>query len=118
MTAWHKGWQDLFNPDYVETIMTGNNVKHIADVAFEGHILEIQHSPISASEVIERESFYTTHGRSLTWIVDGRSEKDCVVLGTTCDGYAAIWGAYAKPQGAAGGGRGQQPVRRSHRKWC
>ena len=91
MTAWHKGWQDLFKPDYVEVMMTGNNVKHIADVAFEGHILEIQHSPISASEVMERESFYTTNGESLTWIVDGRSEKDCIVLGKTWTGYAAIW---------------------------
>ena len=91
MTAWHKGWQDLFKPDHVEVIMTCDDVKHIADVAFEGHILEIQHSPISASEVMERESFYTTNGESLTWIVDGRSEKDCIVLGETWGGYAAIW---------------------------
>ena len=92
MTAWHKGWQDLFKPENVEVIMTCNNVKHIADVMSNGHILEIQHSPISASEVLERESFYTTNGESLTWVVDGRSEKDCVVLGTTGDRrLVAIW---------------------------
>ena len=92
MTAWHKGWQDLFKPENVEVIMTCNNVKHIADVMSNGHILEIQHSPISASEVLERESFYTTNGKSLTWVVDGRSEKNCVVLGTTGDRrFVAIW---------------------------
>ena len=91
MTAWHKGWQDLFEPDNVEVIMTCNGVKHIADVMFKGHILELQHSQLSSAEMMERESFYTTNGKSLTWIVDGHSEKDCVVLGTSCDGYAAIW---------------------------
>ena len=91
MTSWHKGWQDLFEPENVEVIMTCNGVKHIADVAFEGHILEIQHSHISAADVQQRESFYTSNGKSLIWIVDGRSEKDCVVLGVTHDNYAAIW---------------------------
>ena len=100
MTAWHKGWQDLFEPDNVEVIMTCNSVKHIADVEFQSNILEIQHSKISATELMQRESFYTTNSKSLTWIVDGRSEKDCFVLGTTYDGYAAIWGAYAPGEAA------------------
>ena len=91
MTAWHKGWQDLFKPENVEVIMTCNNVKHIADVMYKGHVLEIQHSQISAAELMDRESFYTRYGNHLIWIVDGHSEKDCVILGTTSDGYAAIW---------------------------
>ena len=91
MTAWHKGWQDLFASDYVEVIMTSKGVKHIADVAVDGHILEIQHSKISAADVKAREEFYTEDGRSLTWIVDGHSERDCVILGVTHDKFAAIW---------------------------
>ena len=91
MTAWHRQWQDLFAPDHVEVVMMCADVKHIADIAFEGHVLEIQHSHISAVHVKEREEFYTKHGKSLTWVVDGRLDKDCVVLGTTWDNYAAIW---------------------------
>ena len=91
MTSWHRSWQDLFRPDNVEVIMACDGIKHIADVAFDGHILEIQHSHISASDVKARESFYMKIGKSLTWIVDGRSEKDCVVLGVTHDDYSVIW---------------------------
>ena len=90
MTAWHKGWQDLFKPEHVEVIMASNGVKHVADVSVAGHILEVQHSPISRAEVEAREHFYSTNGKSLTWIVDGRSDKDCVVLGEQGD-YAVIW---------------------------
>ena len=100
MTSWHKGWQDLFDTSSVEVLVTCNEIKHIADVAFDGHILEVQHSQLSATDVKKRETFYTTNGKSLTWIVDGRSEKDCIVLGVTWDGYAAIWGAYAPGEAA------------------
>jgi hypothetical protein len=62
-SAWHRTWQEAVPVEQRE-IVIGN---HRADVrAFDGTIVELQHSSISAEEINERERFY----RRMVWIFD------------------------------------------------
>ncbi|MHB1231574.1 MAG: competence protein CoiA [Burkholderiales bacterium] len=62
-TEWHYRWKSFFNPSMVE-VKIG---PHRADIKVRSTVIELQHSPISASDIHERESFYD----DMIWIVDG-----------------------------------------------
>ena len=63
-TLWHREWKEYFKPEECEVVM-GN---HRADIRTSaGRVIELQHSPISTTEIEERERFY---GRGIVWVVD------------------------------------------------
>jgi hypothetical protein len=64
MTEWHLGWQRAVPPERREVVMG----PHRADiVTATGGVVEIQHSPIPAGVIGEREAFY---GDRMLWIFD------------------------------------------------
>ena len=68
MTKWHVDWQLTVPPECREVRMQKGEDKHIADIVLpDGVVVEVQHSPISSSEVKRREDFYG----DMIWIVDG-----------------------------------------------
>jgi hypothetical protein len=65
MTDWHIGWQSLVPSENREVTVGA----HRADIKLnDGLVVEIQHSPISAEEIREREKFY----KNMIWIFDAR----------------------------------------------
>lgn len=61
---WHLAWKDYFAPSEREIVIG----PHRADIRTKaGRVIELQHSPISAEEIREREEFY---GRGMVWLVD------------------------------------------------
>lgn len=64
-TAWHKNWKELFPASWREVRMD----KHRCDIRTPTHVIELQHSSISTTEIEERERFY---GR-MVWIFDLRA---------------------------------------------
>ena len=63
-TAWHREWKNYFSKQDQEIIIG----PHRADVKTKsGRVIELQHSPISATEIKEREDFY---GPGMVWVVD------------------------------------------------
>lgn len=68
MTEWHRNWQMLAPKECREIRLHRANKLHIADIQLPcGLVVEVQHSPISVSEVHRREDFYD----NMVWIVDG-----------------------------------------------
>lgn len=64
-SAWHRGWKEVFPVEQREVVMDN----HRADVRMRsGTVLEIQHSPITTQEIVERESFYG----DMIWLLDAR----------------------------------------------
>lgn len=66
---WHESWQRLVPEDCIEQSI-GNRR---ADILIINLAVEVQHSPISQSEVAERNADYARHGTTVLWIVDGHS---------------------------------------------
>ena len=76
-TDWHLGWKNKFPEEWQERILkdTTTGEKHIADVLTDKNlVVEFQHSPIQPDERRARETFYTSEGRRMVWVVDGRSK--------------------------------------------
>jgi hypothetical protein len=73
-TAWHRAWKrDISGGDVAreEVTIREGAVWHRADVVdLHGHVLELQHSGISASEMREREDFYSRATGGMLWILD------------------------------------------------
>jgi hypothetical protein len=68
MTEWHRNWQKLCKPEFLEVRIEKNNVFHIADIKTPNDlVIEIQHSNLSYTDVKNRESFYD----NMIWIIDG-----------------------------------------------
>lgn len=66
ITEWHLSWQRAVPPERREVVMP----PHRADVVTaSGGVVEIQHSPIPAGMITEREEFY---GERMAWIFDAR----------------------------------------------
>ena len=64
MTEWHLGWQRAVPPERREVVMG----PHRTDiVTASGGVVEIQHSPIAAGVITEREDFY---GERMAWLFD------------------------------------------------
>lgn len=62
-SRWHHEWQALVPPAWTEVILG----PHRADIlAYDGTVIELQHSPISVDEIRAREAFYPKMG----WIFD------------------------------------------------
>lgn len=66
---WHLSWQALFHPTYTEVGITySNGHKRVADIrTSNGHVIEIQHSPMSLDEMHAREDDHA----DMVWIMDG-----------------------------------------------
>lgn len=64
-TEWHREWKSLLPDEQIEVSCAG----HRADIVrIDGLIVEIQHSPISVSNIKIRETVY----KSMAWLFDGR----------------------------------------------
>ena len=72
-TDWQLGWKNKFPEEWQERILkdTTTGEKHIADVLTDKNlVVEFQHSPIQPDERRARETFYTSEGRRMVWVVD------------------------------------------------
>lgn len=65
-TEWHRNWKSLFPEDNREVTIERDGIRHRADIFIGSKVVELQHSPLSPSEVSERESFYG----DMVWIAD------------------------------------------------
>ena len=72
-TKWHREWKNNFPPKWQEIIHTSKTgEKHVADVKTpNGLVVEFQHSPIKAEEILARNTFY----ENIIWVVDGKRRK-------------------------------------------
>jgi Competence protein CoiA-like family len=73
---WHAWWQSRFaEREVVHPKLEGCVKERRADAVTDGGalVVEIQHSPIPASEVVQRCSDYARHGKRVVWVVDGNS---------------------------------------------
>jgi hypothetical protein len=71
---WHVGWKDFFPENWHEVVIN----PHRADIYTAGGlVVELQHSPITAEVVAERENFYG----NMIWIFDATDYVDrCEVV--------------------------------------
>lgn len=75
MTEWHKGWQTLCRPEFLEKRIERDGTWHIADIVTKGGtVVEVQHSTMIAEKLKDREDFYG----NMIWILDGRSSDDLI----------------------------------------
>lgn len=71
-TEWHQSWKKLVNKKYCEVTVEKNGVKHRADIQNKnGLVIELQNSPISVSDIYEREQFY----KNMIWLFNGKSSN-------------------------------------------
>ena len=70
MSEWHRRMQNYFPKEAQEVVVTHQGKKHRADVLIGNAVLEFQHSPITASEFEERNSFFKNAGYRLAWVFD------------------------------------------------
>lgn len=90
MTDWHRKWQAVVAEQQREQRINRDGVLHIADlVTVDGRVIELQHSPISVTEINERERFY---GRDMIWIFDLTAFKSTKLLLTNgaADLYSSL----------------------------
>lgn len=71
---WHKDWQEYSQISHVEIyikkLVNDKEICHIADMKDKyGSIVEFQHSPISLTDVKNREEFYD----NMYWVIDATS---------------------------------------------
>ena len=75
-SLWHREMQNLFPERYQEVVIwnEGHSDFRIADVqiSYKEHdiVIELQHSPISSEEFIQRSTFYLDLGYRIIWIFD------------------------------------------------
>lgn len=70
MSEWHQKMQGYFDKEHQEVVVRHNEEIHRADILKDGVVIEFQHSPISASEFMERNKFYKNAGYKLVWVFD------------------------------------------------
>ena len=73
-TEWHRSWKNLFPENCCEISHTAPDGEiHRADIKTPtGIIIEVQHSAMTDSERLSRETFYG----NLVWVIDGRGFRD------------------------------------------
>lgn len=75
-SEWHLAWKRRARElgARVEVpFSAGGSIVHRADVVTpDGRIIELQHSPISTREAVEREFFYSAHG-GIAWLFDAEA---------------------------------------------
>ncbi len=74
MSEWHFSWQSFFPKECREIVLEKDNVRHRADICIGDTIIEFQHSPISATEIAERNKFYMECGYKVVWLFDARDK--------------------------------------------
>lgn len=65
-TKWHLDWKLRFGIENCEKTF-GN---HRADIVAGGTVIEVQHSPISTNDFIDRSKFYISKGKKIVWVID------------------------------------------------
>jgi ssDNA-binding Zn-finger/Zn-ribbon topoisomerase 1 len=72
MSEWHQRWQARFPLETQEIVQSKDGQKHRADVLLEDKkvVFEFQHSPLSAEEFENRNTFYNSLGYKVIWIFD------------------------------------------------
>ncbi|TQD27921.1 competence protein CoiA [Methanolobus vulcani] len=71
-SEWHLGWKNLVNKKYCEVPIVKGWKKHRADIQNKnGLVIELQNSPISVSEIHEREDFYN----NMIWLINGQEKR-------------------------------------------
>lgn len=70
MSEWHRGWQEKYPVECREVVLEKDGVRHRADVCVNVTVIEFQHSPMSVSEFLDRNEFYTSAGYKLIWLFD------------------------------------------------
>ena len=70
LSEWHRKKQEYFDEEYREVIRRNGRTVHRADILKDGVVIEFQHSPISAEEFIDRNSFYLPLGYRVVWVFD------------------------------------------------
>lgn len=78
-TEWHKEWKDYFPKECQEVVLEhpvfsedgcSFPKKHRADVyTLDEEVIELQNSPITPEQIIEREEFYD----NMVWIINGKN---------------------------------------------
>jgi competence protein CoiA len=69
-SEWHLQWKKRFPPNRVEVPIERDGEMHRADIVLEdGRVVELQHSPISVPEIMQREDFY----KHMIWVFDVRN---------------------------------------------
>ena len=74
MSEWHYNWQCLFPEEFREVVVEEDGIKHRADVLINGYVIEFQHSPITAVEIEERNTFYLNCGYKVIWVFDAQNK--------------------------------------------
>ena len=74
MSEWHYNWQCLFPEEFREVVVEKDGIKHRADVLINGCVIEFQHSPINATEIMERNIFYLNCGYNVIWVFDANGK--------------------------------------------
>lgn len=74
MSPWHRKMQSFFPVECREVVLKHDGKTHRADVLLGDTVIEIQHSPISAEEFEDRNSFFTQQGYRMVWIFDMRKK--------------------------------------------
>ena len=70
MSEWHKRMQSYYPTDNREIVVQHNGKTHRADVLIDKTVIEFQHSPISADEFNDRNSFFNALGFRIAWVFD------------------------------------------------
>ncbi len=71
-TEWHLKWQSFFKEEQTEVYINRFSQYHIADIYTDkGLVIEIQNSPISSTEIFERENFYD----KMVWVINSKEFK-------------------------------------------
>lgn len=109
-TEWHLAWKDHFEAENQEVVVTDERTgeKHRADIKTDNNmVIELQHSPISDSEISLRTTFY----KKMIWIIDGnnfgfvkqdffqgisRKEPDSTIIDFTYFGRSKIFEKWIK----------------------
>lgn len=70
MSEWHRRIQNFFPKEAREIVVEKEGKKHRADILMEKTVIEIQHSPISTEEFVDRNFFFHSLGYRIAWIFD------------------------------------------------
>lgn len=65
-TLWHLEWKNYFDDECQEVVIG----KHRADILTkDGFVIEVQNSPISSKQILERKIFY----KNMVWIINSET---------------------------------------------
>ena len=70
MSEWHRKKQSYFPIENREVVLRHKNKIHRADILINKTVIEFQHSPITAEEFMERNSFFNSLGLRIVWVFD------------------------------------------------